>query len=74
MSREAFEAAVGKAMLEDEFRDLILADPDQALAGFDLTEEEVSILKKIDSETLDLISGTLDKCIRKLPTIRREEH
>jgi hypothetical protein len=74
MSREAFEAAIGKTIVEAEFRDLLLADPDQALAGFDLTEEEVSILKKIDSETLELLSGTLDTCIRKIPYSRRGEH
>jgi hypothetical protein len=74
MSKEAFEAAIGKTIVEAEFRDLLLADPDQALAGFDLTEEEVSILKKIDSETLELLSSTLDTCIRTLPTIRRGDH
>jgi hypothetical protein len=74
MSMGAFQAVIGKAAVEAEFRDLLLADPDQALAGFDLTEEEVSILKKIDSETLELLSGTLDTCIRKLSHIQRGEH
>jgi hypothetical protein len=74
MSREAFEAVIGKAAVEAEFCDLLLADPDQALAGFDLTEEEVSILKKIDSETLESLGCTLDACIRKIPYIRRGEH
>jgi hypothetical protein len=73
MSMDAFQAVIGKAAVEAEFRDLLLADPDQALAGFDLTEEEVSILKKIDSETLEMLSGTLDTCIRKLPHTQRRE-
>jgi hypothetical protein len=74
MSVSAFEAVIGKTIVEAEFRDLLLADPDQALAGFDLTEEEVSILKKIDSETLELLSGTLETCIRTLPYSRRGDH
>ena len=60
MSKEAFETVIGKAMLETEFRCLLLADPDQALASFGLTEEETSILKKIDNETLEVLSGALD--------------
>jgi hypothetical protein len=74
MSVSAFEAVIGKTIVEAAFRDMLLADPDQALAGFDLTEEEVSILKKIDSETLELLSGTLETCIRTLPYSRRGDH
>lgn len=64
MSRDAFEAVIGKAAVEAEFRDLLLADPDQALAGFHLTEEEASILKRIDGETLETIHDSLDAFIR----------
>jgi hypothetical protein len=74
MSIDAFEAVIGKAAVEAAFRDLLLADPDQALAGFELTEDEVFILKKIDSETLELLSETLDMFFRKIPTVRRREH
>jgi hypothetical protein len=74
MSKEAFEAAIGKTIVETEFRDQLLADPDQALVGFDLTEEEVSLLKKIDSETLELLSSTLNTSIRKLQHIQRGEY
>ena len=65
MSSEAFEAVIGKAIVKVEFRCLLLADPDQALGGFELTEEEQSILKKIDSETLESLGCTLDVCIRR---------
>ena len=37
MSKEAVESVLGKVLLEAEFRAALLADPDQALAGFDLT-------------------------------------
>jgi hypothetical protein len=74
MSIDAFEAVIGKAAVEAAFRDLLLADPDQALAGFELTEDEVFILKKIDSETLELLSGTLEMFFRKIPYSRREGH
>ncbi len=67
MSKEAFEAVIGKVIVEDGFRFLLLADPDQALSCFELTEAESSIIKLIDSETLELISGTLDAHLRALP-------
>lgn len=60
MSKEAFETVIGKAIVETEFRCLLLADPDQALAGFALTKEEETGLKKIDWETLEALSKALD--------------
>lgn len=71
MSKEAFEAAIGKAIVEIEFRCLLLADPDQALGGFELTDEETSILKKIDDETLEALSDALDARIR-IGTLRKK--
>lgn len=59
MSKEAFEAVIGKAIVETEFRYLLLADPEQALAGFALTEEEKNTLKKIDDETLEALSNSV---------------
>jgi hypothetical protein len=60
MSKEAVESVIGKAVLDAAFRKLLLADPEKALAGFDLTDTEKAGLKSIDSETLDSLGSTLD--------------
>ena len=65
MSRETVEAIIGKAVLDSEFREALFADPDQALEGYDLTDEEVAGLKIIDSETMESLAGTLDERISK---------
>ena len=59
MSKEIMECVIGKAVLEAEFRDALLANPDQALAAFDLSEAEKSSLKRMDSETLEALARAL---------------
>jgi hypothetical protein len=53
MSREALEAIIGRAVIDVEFRLALFADPDSALAGYDLTEGELTALKTLDAESLD---------------------
>jgi hypothetical protein len=65
MAKEAVEAVIGKILLDAEFRLSLLADPDQALAGFDLTQGEKARLKNMDSETLESLAKTLEVRIRK---------
>ncbi len=71
MSREAFEAVIGKAIVEAEFRCFLLADPERALADFELTEKEQTALKQIDAETLDSLSAALAAHLKEKPC--REE-
>ena len=65
MSKEALQAVIGKAVLDSEFREALFADPDQALEGYELTEEEVAALKTIDAETMESFAGSLDERISK---------
>jgi hypothetical protein len=65
MSKEAVEAVIGKAVLDAEFRNALLADPEKALAGFDLNETEKASLKSLDSETMDVLANTLDARVSK---------
>jgi hypothetical protein len=66
MSIEAFETVIGKAVLEAAFRDALLADPDQALAGYELTEQEIHILKCIDGETIEVVGHMLDARVSQI--------
>jgi hypothetical protein len=65
MSKDAVQAIIGKAVLDSEFRETLFANPDQALAGYELTEVEVAALKAIDAETMESFAGTLDERISK---------
>jgi hypothetical protein len=66
MSREAVQAVIGKAVTESEFRELLFANPDEALEGYELTEEEVAALKAIDAETMESFAGDLDERISRM--------
>ena len=60
MSKEGVESVIGKAILDVEFRKLLMAEPEKALAGFDLSEAEKAGIRSLDSETLDTLGNTLD--------------
>ncbi len=59
MSRDSIEQIIGKALLDLDFRDMLLACPDQALSTFNLSENEKVYLKRIDAETLDELAAML---------------
>ena len=68
MSKEAVEAVIGKAVLDSGFREALFANPEEVLAEYDLTEEEVAALRAIDFETMESFAGTLDERISKSVT------
>ena len=53
MSRQALEAIIGRAILDEEFRLALFADPEVALVEYELTEDELAALKSVDAEGLD---------------------
>lgn len=59
MSKRALEAILGRAILDDDFRIVLFADPDQALAGYELTNGERASLLSVDAETLDAFAERL---------------
>lgn len=59
MSRDSIEQIIGKALLDSEFRDMLLAYPEQALSTFHLSKNEKAYLKRIDAETLDELAAML---------------
>ena len=65
MSKEVVQTIIGKAVSDIKFREALLAHPDKALQGYDLTEDEIAALKKIDAETMQSLAGSLDERISK---------
>lgn len=59
MSRQSIEAIIGRAMLDEEFRMALFADPDETLAGYRLTKKERTALSNVDAETLDIFAERL---------------
>ena len=59
MSQQALEAIIGRATLDVQYRNLLFADPERALAGYDLTKEERAALLSVDAETLDAFADRL---------------
>lgn len=65
MSKESISEILAKAITNQEYRDVLFAKPDVALAGYNLTEEEVNALKKIDRETFDSAAAELKDRVLK---------
>lgn len=58
MTRRAVEAVIGRATLDEEFRNALFADPDSTLSSFTLTRSEQIALKSIDSESLEYFASS----------------
>lgn len=65
MSREAVEAIIGRAVLDSEFRSALFANAEETLAGYGLSDVEMTALKAVDAETLESFAGVLEDRISK---------
>ena len=68
MSKPAVEWITGKIVLDASFREALIADPDQTLAYFDLSESEKAWLKRVDFETMEALAQALLPCMGKIST------
>ena len=66
MSQEAVQQIIGKAVTDEKFRALLLSNPDEALADFDLTDEEKETLRNLDVEQIGGVERELDQRITKV--------
>lgn len=69
MSREALATVIGRTVIDREFRLALFAEPDTALVGYELTAEEVSALKRVDAESLDICADAIGRhlVVQKAP-------
>ena len=65
MSQDVVRLIIGRAVLENEFRELLFADPDQALEGYDLTDKEIAGLKRINRDRFDELATGLEERISR---------
>lgn len=57
MSQRELEAVIGRAIMDQEFRMALFANPTTALAGYELSEAEEAALRLVDAESLDACGG-----------------
>lgn len=65
MSLESLQTIIGRAVMEPEYRDLLFSDPEAALEGYELSEEEKAALKGLELETFDEVASELEERISK---------
>ncbi|ACL23936.1 MULTISPECIES: Franean1_4349 family RiPP [Chloroflexus] len=65
MSQAAVEQIIGRAVVDPAFREQLIADARTACADYDLTEEELEALEKLDTESLQAFAGKLDPRLTK---------
>lgn len=59
MSQQAMEAILGRCVMDEDYRVLFFANPDQALASYQLTGVERKSLLAVDAETLEAFAAQL---------------
>ncbi len=64
MSQRALHEVIGRAILDDNFRLTLFADPDAALSGYELADDEFIALKKVDAESLEGCSRDIGQRVR----------
>jgi hypothetical protein len=67
MSLGVVQKILGRMVAEREFRILVFTDPDKALAGYDLTEEEIKTLKGLSRDKFDAAAANLDERVSMSP-------
>ena len=65
MSQHEIERVIGRAATDHTFRQALIDNAREACKGYDLTEEELDALEKLDSQSLLTFAGTLDRRISK---------
>ena len=65
MSTESVQDIIGKAVVDSEYRELLFVEPDKALEGYELTEEEIVSLKGIKAEKFDELLTDIEERISK---------
>ena len=65
MSQHEIERVIGRAATDSAFRQALIDDARAACKDYDLTEEELEALEKLDAHSLAAFAGTLDHRISK---------
>ena len=65
MSAEQVKDIIGKAVVEADYRKLLFSQPEKALEGYDLTEEERASLLALEEDAFDAFASELEERVSK---------
>jgi hypothetical protein len=65
MSEENVKKIIGRAVTDAAFRGLLFSRPDEALAGYDLTDDEIASLKNLPREQFDSTAIQLEERVSR---------
>lgn len=65
MTTEYLQGVIRQAVLDLEYRGLLFTDPDKALEGMDLNDEEITQLKSMQREEFDQNAAELEDRISR---------
>lgn len=64
MGHRALQDLIGRAIVDRDFRDQLLnGDREQAIADFDLTDDEKNAIRSIETHSFVALAGELDNWI-----------
>lgn len=65
MSQSEVERVIGRAVTDEAFRKQLIDNARAACRGYDLTDEEIEALEKLDTDSMQAFAGSLDRRISK---------
>ena len=65
MSAETVRQIISRAVAEPEFRGLLLRQPAEAIAGYDLSDAELVALRNLTPESFDAVAAGLEQRLSK---------
>jgi hypothetical protein len=65
MSQETVQKIIIRAVTEPEYRELLFGEPDKALKGYELSEEEAAALKGLERERFDAVVSEVEERVSR---------
>lgn len=65
MSQHDIERVIGRAVTDEAFRKALIENAHEACKEYDLSDDELDALEKLDATSLLAFAGTLDQRISK---------
>jgi Ser/Thr protein kinase RdoA (MazF antagonist) len=65
MTQSDVERVIGRAITDEAFRQKLIDNAREACQEYDLTEEELEALEKLDAASMQAFAGTLDRRLSK---------
>lgn len=65
MSMDDVQTIISRAVMEPDYRNLLFDNPDSALEGYNLNEQESSALKKLEREKFDAAASELEERVSR---------